>query len=288
MSNSILEQAEEFIWQNARLLERRRFAYHFKGGSRESVVEAIRAYQNDDGGFGNALEPDIRCPDSQPVPVQHAVEFLDEVGFDDAMVQRACDWLLTVTTSEGGVPWLLPSALAYPRAWWWKTEENPAASLNPTAAIAGLLHKNDFKHEWLDQATAYCWSKIKSFEAAEMHDTGTALKFLYHVPDRQRAEAEIARLVEIMLAGDLVADVDDTNYVRKPLDWAPTPDHPLSRHFQQERINANLEAIIGEQQEDGGWDISFDATTPACRLEWRGWVTLSRMKTLRAYGRLDA
>lgn len=286
MSNSVLTRAEEFMWKNARLLERRRFSYHFKGGSRGSVIEALRAYQNDDGGFGNALEPDIRCPDSQPVPVQHAIEFLDEVGFDEALVQQACDWLMMNTTAEGGVPWLLPSALAYPRAWWWNCEENPVASLNPTAAIAGVLHKNNFKHDWLDRAASYCWSKIADFEAAEMHQTGVVLTFLYHVPDRQRAEVEIKRIIESMLAGGLVADADDTNYVRKPLDWAPTPEHPLFNYFRQERIDANLDAIISEQQEDGGWDISFDTTTPACRLEWRGWLTLSRLQTLRAFGRV--
>ena len=37
MSRTVFERAEEFIWNNARLLERQRFAYHFKGGSREAV-----------------------------------------------------------------------------------------------------------------------------------------------------------------------------------------------------------------------------------------------------------
>ena len=53
----MFEQAKAFIWKNARLLERRQFAYHFEGGSREGVVAVLRAYQNSDGGFGNALEP---------------------------------------------------------------------------------------------------------------------------------------------------------------------------------------------------------------------------------------
>ena len=56
------------------------------------------------------------CPDSQPVPVQHGLEILDKVGFDGEIVKAACDYLMTITTSEGGVPWLLPSAHRYPRA----------------------------------------------------------------------------------------------------------------------------------------------------------------------------
>src|SRR5512140_1304627 len=134
--DDMFTRAETFIWRNARLLERRLFAYHFKDGPRAAVLAAILAYQNPDGGFGNALEPDIRCPDSQPVPVQHALELLDTVGLMHEIVQPACDYLTTITTNEGGVPWLLPSALAYPRAPWWTADKSPSASLNPTASIA--------------------------------------------------------------------------------------------------------------------------------------------------------
>lgn len=287
MSQTIFERAETFIYKNARLLERQLFAYHFKGGSRELVIAALRAYQNADGGFGNALEPDIRCPDSQPVPVQHALEILDKVGIDAKMVQRACDYLMTITTPEGGVPWLLPSAHQYPRASWWNAEENLTASLNPTAAIVGLLHKNNIEHEWLEPATAYCWSKIADLQPTEMHEMGTVLTFLYHVSDRDRAEEKLSSLVEAMLGTDLVADPNATGYVRKPLDWASTPDHPLRKYFTEEEIAANLDAVEAEQQEDGGWNITWPPVSPSCELEWRGWITVGTLCTLQANGRLD-
>ena len=61
-----LARAGEFIWLNARLLERQLFACLFADGPRDPVLSALRAYQNADGGFGNALEADKRCPSSQP------------------------------------------------------------------------------------------------------------------------------------------------------------------------------------------------------------------------------
>lgn len=286
MSDTVFARAEEFIWQNARLLERRLFAYHFKGGSREGILAALAAYQNADGGFGNGLEPDIRCPDSQPVPTQHALEFLDEIGWETTLVQRTCDYLLTITTAEGGAPWLLPSALHYPRAPWWQTVENPPASLNPTAAIAGLLHKHGVQHAWLAPATAYCWSKIATLQATEMHEVSTVLLFLAHVPERQRAEQELERLWRGMVAAGLIADAQATGYVRKPLDWAPTPDHPLRKYFREEQIGAHLDAILAEQQADGGWTIPWPPLSPGCELEWRGWVTLATLRRLQANGRL--
>jgi hypothetical protein len=118
--DTLFKKAETFIWHNARLLDRTLFAFHFQDGPRDAVITALQPYQNADGGFGNGLEPDIRCPNSQTVPIQHGFEYLDAVGADADMVLRACDFLQTVTTDEGGVPFVLPTVNAYPHAPWWE------------------------------------------------------------------------------------------------------------------------------------------------------------------------
>ena len=43
-------RAADFIWRSARLIDRARFAYLFFHGDRETVLAALRAYQNVDGG----------------------------------------------------------------------------------------------------------------------------------------------------------------------------------------------------------------------------------------------
>src|SRR6266699_2473431 len=145
-----LQKAQDFTWRNARLIERYLFTCLFDNGSKEPVLAALRAYQNEDGGFGNALEPDKRCPSSQPQDIEIALHILDAIGtLDELMVIRACDYLVTITTPEGGVPYALPSVNAYPHAPWWTVEENPPASLNPTAAIAGLLFKYGIQGCWM-------------------------------------------------------------------------------------------------------------------------------------------
>src|SRR5215467_6321237 len=112
-----LDKATEFIWSTARLLDRRRFAYLFLGGDSQAVLAALRPYQNLDSGFGNALEPDIRGPVSQPVPTWTALGVLDEADMmADPVVRSICDYLLSITTPEGGVPFVLPSVRNYPHA----------------------------------------------------------------------------------------------------------------------------------------------------------------------------
>src|SRR5690606_5903925 len=104
---------------------------------------------------------------------------------------------------------------AYPHAPWWTTGENPPASLNPTAAIAGLLHKNGIAHPWLDRATEFCWARIDGQSSNEPHEMACIVTFLRHAPPRPRAETELQRIGQHLLASGLVADVQSEGYVRK-------------------------------------------------------------------------
>jgi hypothetical protein len=59
------------------------------------------------------------------------------------------------------------------------------------------------------------------------------------------------------------------------------------RHlFSPEQIAACLDVRIARQQADGGWPISWPPPSPAAESEWRGWVTVQMLMTLRANGRL--
>ena len=284
---TILARAEEFIWSNARLLERRQFAHLFKGAAAAPVRAALHAYQNVDGGFGNALEPDKRCPDSQPIDQEMALHALHEVGIDAVVVGRMCDFLVTISTAEGGVPFVLPTVRSAPRAPWWNTDDDPPASLNPTAAIAGLLHKHGVQHAWLDRATDYCWRTIDASQLDEPHLILAIITFLEHAPDQSRTRRAFERVATSLFEHELVViDPDNTSYVKMPLDYAPTPQSWCCRLFSDEVIAEHLAALAARQQPDGGWLITWPPVSPACEMEGRGLVTLNALRTLRAYGQL--
>ena len=46
-------KARSFVYKNARPLDLARWKYLFEGGSKEDVLTALAAYQNEDGGFGH-------------------------------------------------------------------------------------------------------------------------------------------------------------------------------------------------------------------------------------------
>ena len=281
-------KATDFLWRTARLLDQRRFAFLFWEGERQVVVEALRPYCNPDGGFGNGLEPDICAPLSQPVPTWTALCLLDETdAFSDSIVLQACDYLLTITTEQGGVPFVLPTVRDYPHAPWWETEDQPVASLNPTAAIAALLHKHHIEHPWLAVATDYCWRTLDTLNATTPYEMRAILPFLEFVPDRTRAEQVFARVGPKILEQHLVAlspTTEDESHT--PLHFAPHPQSLARRLFSDAVIEAHLDALASAQQEDGGWQFNWLAWNPAAALAWRGIVTLEALITLRAYGRL--
>jgi hypothetical protein len=284
----VLEAAAGFLWRSGRLLDRYRFAHRFLGGERTPVLAALAAYQNPDGGFGNALEPDLRGPASQPEPVEVAFWVLDELdAMDHPMVAAACDWLASVSTDEGGVPFVLPSALAHPRAPWWQTEPDPPAALVPTAAIAGLLHKHRVDHPWGRGATAFTWRAVEAMTEPGAYEIRSVLPFLEHVDDRDRAEAAFRRVGALALERGLVAlDPAAEGEVHGPLDFAPSPGAMARRLFGDEVIEAHLDHLQAAQRPDGGWTVNFPAWTEAAGLEWRAWVTVHNLGVLRAYGRL--
>jgi len=284
-----LDAAAEFVWRSARLLDRHRFAALTASGGREPVLATLRAYQNADGGFGNALEPDLRAPASQPQPVELTFRVLDELdAFDDPMATRACDWLTTVTTEEGGVPFVLPSARAWPHAPWWATGEDPPASVNPTAALAGLLHRNGLAHPWLEPATAFAWRALDGpLEELGGYDAIALFVFLDGVPDRPRAEAAAERLSALVAERGLVAlDPAAEGHVFSPLALAPRPGALARRGFDDATIDAHLDALAARQQTDGGWPVAWPTLSVAVEQEWRGWLTVAAIRTLTAYGRL--
>jgi hypothetical protein len=284
-----LDAAERFIWTNARLIERHRFAHLFQDAPAEPVVQALRPYQNPDGGFGNALEPDLRTPTSQPIAVNSALEDLDEAGaFGDPMVERACDWLVTIRHPDGGVPFVLRTAAPHPRAPWWEIpDEEPPSSALVTGLIVATLQHNRSEHPFLAPAAELCWRAVDESPLASPYEARSLLRFLDSAPDRARAEAAVDSLEpRLMSAGIVELDPEATGEVHFPLDFAPWPDVPSRRLFDPEVIQTHLDALERGQQEDGGWRFNWPAWAPAPEADWRGWVTLHALKVLRANGRL--
>jgi hypothetical protein len=278
-----LSAATRFVHSTARLLERHRLAHLLGEAGPEPVVQTLRAYRNPDGGFGHAIEPDLRAPTSQPVGIHTALELLADVGAADTdLIGPAADWLTTITREDGGIPFCLPDVADYPHNPIWRAAD--ASSIIQTAANAAALHALGVQHPWLNGADAFVWNWLDQLDLDAVEPTpGTgyevrfAVTFLNAHPDEDRAtraldELDITGIVAHEPGGD----------VQTPLEFAPFPDSRARRLFDQADIDRHLEGLAGGQQSDGGWTFGWDQWNPAATLEWRGVITLSALRILRA------
>jgi hypothetical protein len=286
-ASTSINHAAEFIWRNARLLERTIFARVFSKGSPEAVVAALNAYRNPDGGFGNALEPDIRAPGSTPLACENALRALREADIrDPSLAAGICEFLASVAEPDGRVEIALPHILDYPRAAHWNSPSFGSDSPNPTAGIAGLLHYQSAGHPWLKRASTWCWKRLER-PLGDAHEIATALRFLEYAPDRTRAaEVAIRLATEAPRSKWFLERAGTSDYGVTPLGLCPTPTSIARRVFSDDLIAAHLDDLASRQQSDGGWPITWQAPGDGAAIEWRGRLTLEALLCLRAYGRI--
>jgi len=69
----------------------------------------LRGHCNAVGGFGHALEPDLRSPSSQSAPTLHALVILEAAGAADSeMAADARASIASIAAPGGGIPFVLP------------------------------------------------------------------------------------------------------------------------------------------------------------------------------------
>lgn len=297
-TRSPLFRAEQFVWLTARVLEQRLFAYHFLHGAPDAVEAALDAYRGEDGGYGHALEPDLRGPVSQPLHTVHALRVLDAIGrCAGQRVERVCRYLTSVSTPDGALPAVRPGQRGYPTAPFVPVVDDPPSELLATGPVVGLLHRNEVWHAWLFRATDFCWRAVESLEKSHPYEVEAAVAFLDSAPDRPRAEAAADRLGRLVREQRLAAlDPDDLGAYpvapgyapgehHFPHDFAKSPASLARAWFTDGEMARSLDHLAAEQREDGGWPVRWRQWAAAPTLEARPMVTIEALRTLRAYGR---
>jgi hypothetical protein len=147
LTKSAQAQAKDFIFTKGRPLEQALYNYHFEEGPATAVLDALAHFQNDDGGFGNALEPDIRMAQSSVLATTVALQILHQIGSDsqNSLVQGAMRYLMDSYEADNKVWPLIPRHNNdFPHAPWWHDDGNLRRNFgqflaNPRAEIVGYL-----------------------------------------------------------------------------------------------------------------------------------------------------
>ncbi len=289
------QKARDFILTNARMIERRLFHYHFEKGDPMGVFHAVYAYRNRDGGFGHGMEPDTASPESQPLFSIMALETLEEAGLlnNTMLLNDFMPYFENITTAKGGIPWMFRPKGNYPCEAHFTTVKEWAA-LSTTAPLLGLLEKHNVYHPWMEKAEAFVWDEIERIK--EKHAfchlcTPRRLLFLENTKSQAKANKALAELKAYILADGVLCnnpEEEGWGLYGKPhsLMYAPAPNSILSPVFSTEQKNADLNALIQHQKEDGRWDTWY-GLSEGMQLEWAGIQTLWTLKVLKNYNKIE-
>jgi hypothetical protein len=258
--SEILEKARGFIMANARLLERRMYEVCFEGVSPEYAGRVVKAYQNPDGGLGHALEPDERCPSSQPLFAAFGLTAMEEAGYrDKEFALSLCDYLQSVADENGLVPFFTENVFDYPIAGHW-VNATIASGFNPTAEICGMLYYQGVEHVWLSTAAKTCCDMFIKNPPREAHELSCAARLAQYLPDRRKAGQMLDIIAEVLPSARFyIPDTPVNTYGLTPLHFSPRPDSICRPLFTQRQIDDHLEELLRQQQPDGGWPVSWDA-----------------------------
>ena len=302
LTNKAFHNAKSFIYNHGRKLDKRRYEFHFENGSADSVLEVLATYQNEDGGFGHSLEPDLRTTVSSAIATTGAFQIFKEIGVntEDTIVKRGIEYLLNTYDEQEKVWDIIPPEVEdAPHAPWWTYEGNRECFgkylINPRVEIVGYLHDYGgdlVSKDWLESLTSDVMEHLFSLQDdLEMHDLLCCARLTEtdNLPDVEKLwkKIEVSADKVIAKSPDVLND-----YVLKPIWLVTKPSSLLTKVLRQE-IDMNLDFEIEQQGEDGSWSPNFSwgelhpDVWEIAKKEWQSKLTIDTLKTLHEFGRIE-
>lgn len=305
MKSAAFKKARTFMYRNARPLDLVRFQYHFENGSREEVMRVLSYYQNEDGGFGHAVEADCWNPNSIPLHSNTAGGIISEIDVEDAehpVIQGLLKWYASGAHFNGKT-WEMTaeSNNQYPHAPWWHTESVSQChtDYNGTAQIAGFLVRYAAKDSDLfrlgvriakeaiaallpdtiaDMHTCTCYMHM-----AELFEKAGAAGYIPFDELKQKLHQSIHKLI--------VTDTSQWNgYVCRPSCFIGSKD---SEYYPENKDAADYECehILQTQLADGSWDIAwcwnaYPEEWAISKNWWKGQGVIQNLLYLKGFGRI--
>lgn len=286
--------AKNFVLQNARPLELAVYKYFFENEPNKAVVDELLKFQNSDGGFGNALEPDFFNPNSSPVATNDAIITLCRVNAldrDSEIVKGIVRYLESHDSfSKDKKRWLfaIDSNKDYPHAIWWEKKGDGISGFNPSVSLAAFLvcygNRSPLYEEIVKEGFEYS-------ETAE-EVSGDSLKcFLLaygllktnnidDIIDLEHFKNLLCKAIDNSICKDI--EKYGVEYVSMPSDFFSGTYLEFITPEIKPLIAAEKEILGNLQREDGGFDIAWKWYTPYPEFEqarawWRPRITIEKL-----------
>ncbi len=301
---SVFKNAEKFIYRNARPLDLARWKFHFENASADDVLYALSYYQNDDGGFAYAIEPDNWNTASTPIGTWAASMILSEIWFADSshpIIKGILSYLDSGKDFSDG-KWFntVKSNNEFPHAIWWECSNNTGLpDDNPTVSLAGFVLRFADKNSKL-----YC----KAREIAQK----AVSEFIQNPTDEPHTircfsdllcycqETDNFDLFDLNTFKDVLISVANKSVCKEPEKWytdyvvKPSyyfSDKNIFNSISRELAEIEAEKIMNNQLSDGSYPVVWQWYNDYKEFEisanwWKSDMIIKNMLYLRYFGKI--
>lgn len=303
----VFNEVRDWMHRNAREVELKLWEVLFEDGEANSVAKALMAYQNEDGGFGHALEADNWNPGSTPIATCTALKYMKMAGFYDYShpVYQGIMRFLRSGVYRNELGWLfnVPENNDWPRAPWWtySEQENKKEFVGVTASLnAFILRAFPIEDPLRARAIKEAHNLLARLEREEISGDGE----LAGLVDLLRAIEEMG--ITMFNGKELLHGISENfkkavctdptkwdEYVKRPssyvTEWDVEPDSEL-----MEATKVELEWTIEHRGADGVWPITwkwygmeqYDREFVLSENWWKAMVAIEKILFLRKFGRV--
>ncbi len=301
---SVFKNAEKFIYRNARPLDLARWKFHFENGSVDDVLYALSYYQNDDGGFAYAIEPDNWNTASTPIGTWAASMLLREVEFTDSLhpiIQGILSYLDSGKDFSDG-KWFntVKSNNEFPHAIWWECDNNTGLpDDNPTVSLAGFALRFTDKNSGLyRKAKEIAQKAVSEFIQNPTDEPHTIRCFSDLLCYCQ--EAENFDLFDLNTFKDVLISAANKSVCKEPEKWytdyvfKPSyyfSDKNIFKSISRELAEIEAEKIMNNQLPDGSYPVVWQWHNDYKEFEistnwWKSDIVIKNMLYLRYFGKI--
>jgi hypothetical protein len=264
---------------------------------KEEVLIELLKYQNSDGGFGNALEPDLRVPNSTAIATEFAINIISDLDILDDEVISSIIKYLESTYDPSLRYWKIvpPSVDNHPRAIWWNYNNIEGfGRMNPTTSLIGFIYKHakgnstiDLDYHINDIVSYINERKVDEFES---HELLCLMRFNSYMPK------SIQEIIDKKL-NDIIEHIIEKD-PKKWGEYCPLPvsyinyDNLLLMDKYIELIKDNLDFIVESRTINKVWLVKHqwyqfeEDFIKTAKSEWTGFITYENMKILKSFKRL--
>lgn len=307
-----IKKVGNWISKKGRKLEEYRWKYHFEKGAKEAVINELKKYQNEDGGFGNGLNPDCLTTTSSPSVTAIACKILYEIGCNESndLIKSALDYFEKNHFDNTTCTWctVIKENNDAPHGTWWHFEEsgNNTWGFNPSMDIAA------FMLYWAKEDSRGFKMASKSFEKGlkrlftvhemDINELNCYINALTIAKSRKSKfnfdlismEKKIVELSNLAIYKDSSKWISD--FMPQPLDLIDSinGDKLVLYPYIQDELVENVSLFINDFHKNGfkdipwTWGINYSDYFEASKNQWKGILALEKFLKCKRLGYVES